>query len=106
MKQNQISAALSYFLDEKTVCDEVDFPDRGIDYAYMMRASDWLFLLGKWKHNSEDWKIAIADYAGFSSFEDSCSILFNGLESNDGITINRDIQTLYVQTKSAPKRLI
>ena len=92
MKQNHISAALSYFLDEKTVCDEIDFPDRGIDHAYMMRASDWLFLLEKWKRNSEDWKTAITYYAGFSSFEDSCSILFKGLESKNEELI---IQTLF-----------
>jgi hypothetical protein len=92
MKTSHISEALSYFLDEKTVCDEIDFPDRGIDYAFMMRASDWLFLLEKWKHNSEDWKIAITYYAGFSSFEDSSSILFKGLESKNEELI---IQTLF-----------
>ena len=92
MKTSHISDALSYFLDEKTVCDEIDCPDRGIDYAYMMGASDWLFLLEKWKYNSEDWKIAITYYAGFSSFEDSSSILFKGLESENEELI---MQTLF-----------
>lgn len=95
MKQNHISDALSYFLDEKTVCDEIDFPDRGIDYAYMMRASDWLFLLEKWKHYSEDWKIAITYYAGFSYFEDSFSILFKGLESKNEKLIMQTLFSIY-----------
>jgi hypothetical protein len=95
MKQNYISDALSYFLDEKTVCDEIDFPDRGIDYAYMMSASDWLLLLEKWEHYSIDWKIAITYYAGFSNINDSFSILFKGLESKNEKLILQTLFSIY-----------
>lgn len=80
--------ALAYFLDEETVCAEVDFPDRGIDFAFMLEPADWKALLKKWDDYSDEWKDAISYFAGFAYLEDSAVIILKALyEKNEKIVL-------------------
>lgn len=80
--------ALAYFLDEETVCAEVDFPDRGIDFAFMLKPADWKALLKKWDDYSDEWKNAISYFAGFAYLEDSAVIILKALyEKNEKIVL-------------------
>ena len=45
---------LSYFLDEKQVVDALDFPDDGIEYAYMLQKEDLDYLLDVWDKYSKN----------------------------------------------------
>ncbi len=78
-----MSAALEYFLDEGMVCEELEFPDRAIDFAFMLDRAEWQILLSKWADHSDAWKTAISYYAGFAYSKDSGPILLKALDDKN-----------------------
>lgn len=83
MSKQPISESLLYFLDEKTVCLDFEFPENGIELAYKMTAQEWNILLKIWNNYSDEWKHAITFFAGFSYLRDSASLLIKALYEND-----------------------
>lgn len=74
---------LGYFLNEKQVIDAIDFPDEGIEYAYMLQKVDLDYLLDVWDKYSLEWKVGISYFAGCAPLIDSLNLLIHGLnESN------------------------
>lgn len=77
---------LSYFLDEKQVVDALDFPDDGIEYAYMLQKEDLDYLLDVWDKYSQEWRVGISYFAGCAPLADSLNLLIHGLnDSNEEI---------------------
>lgn len=87
--------ALSYFLDPELPPAEMDFPDRGIDYAFMMNASDWQSLSAVWSDYSAEWKHAITYFAGFSILEDSVAVFNCALPEADDSWMPEILFALY-----------
>lgn len=79
MADQLISDALLYFLDEKNVCLDVEFPDNGIDHAYSMKAEEWNMLLKIWDKLTEEWRHAIIFFAAYSYIEDSGPLITKAL---------------------------
>lgn len=73
---------LSYFLDEKQVIDALDFPDDGIEYAYMLQKEDLDYLLEVWDKYSSEWKVGISYFAGCAPLIDSLNLLIHGLNDS------------------------
>ena len=77
---------LRYFLDEKQVVDALDFPDDGIEYAYMLQKEDLDYLLDVWDKYSQEWRVGISYFAGCAPLADSLNLLIHGLnDSNEEI---------------------
>lgn len=77
---------LRYFLDEKQVIDALDFPDDGIEYAYMLQKEDLDYLLDVWDKYSQEWRVGISYFAGCAPLADSLNLLIHGLnDSNEEI---------------------
>jgi hypothetical protein len=77
---------LSYFLDEKQVVEALDFPDDGIEYAYMLQKEDLDYLLDVWDKYSQEWRVGISYFAGCAPLADSLNLLIHGLnDSNEEI---------------------
>ena len=77
---------LSYFLDEKQVVEALDYPDDGIEYAYMLQKEDLDYLLDVWDKYSQEWRVGISYFAGCAPLADSLNLLIHGLnDSNEEI---------------------
>lgn len=95
MSKQPLSDSLLYFLDEKTVCLDVEFPDTGIDYAYQMKADEWNLLLKVWDKFSDEWRNAITYFAGFSYLQDSGPLLTKALHEEDDEMILQALFSIY-----------
>lgn len=95
MSKPTISESLLYFLDEKTVCLDFEFPENGIELAYKMKAEEWNLLLKIWNNFSDEWKHAITFFAGFSYLRDSASLLIKALYEHDDETVEQALFSFY-----------
>lgn len=95
MSKPPLSEALLYFLDEKRVCLDVEFPDTGIGHAYKMTADEWNLLLKIWDKFSADWHHAITYFAGFSYLKDSGPLLTKALYEDDEEMIQQALFSVY-----------
>jgi hypothetical protein len=95
MMEKEYNRAIDYFLDEETVCAEVDYPDRGIDFAYMLTISDMNTLLSKWEIYCNAWKSAITYFAGFLPLEESGLIIFKALFESDEKIVSQALFSIY-----------
>jgi hypothetical protein len=95
MSKPHLSEALLYFLDEKRVCLDVEFPDTGIGHAYKMTADEWNLLLKIWDKFSDDWHHAITYFAGYSYLKDSGALLTKALYKEDEEIIQQALLSIY-----------
>lgn len=90
-----MSEVLEYFMDEATLVAEVDFPDRGIDYVFMLEPSDWDALSEYWEKGSVAWKEAITFFAGFVWLDLSDRILLSALYDSNSRVVLQAMFSLY-----------
>lgn len=96
----KLSEALQYFLDEERLCAEIEFPDTGIDYAFMLKEEDWKVLKEKWEIYSDEWKKAITYFAGFSYLNQSACILIKALHHGEIEIITESLFAIYESLKA------
>lgn len=90
-----MSEVLEYFLDEVTLVAEVDFPDRGIDYVFMLEPSEWDIISEHWEKGSVAWKEAITFFAGFVWLDLSDRIILSALYDSNSRVVLQALFSLY-----------
>ncbi len=90
-----MSEVLEFFLDEATLVGEVDFPDRGIDYVFMLEPSEWDAISEHWEKGSVAWKEAITFFAGFVWLDLSDRIILNALYDSNSRVVLQALFSLY-----------
>jgi len=90
-----MSEVLEYFLDEVTLVSEVDFPDRGIDYVFMLEPSEWDVISEHWEKGSVAWKEAITFFAGFVWLDLSDRIILSALYDSNSRVVLQALFSLY-----------
>lgn len=93
--KTKISAALEYFSHESKIIEDLDFPDTGIDYAFMLKAEEWKILSEKWDQHSDAWKNAITYFAGFAYLNESACIITKALQHQNKEIILQALFSIY-----------
>jgi len=90
-----MSEALDFFLTEERVCDVLNNPDEGIDYAFMLEKSDWDVLLAAWDSRSNSWKSCVTYLAGFRHLSANKAIVMKAIEDQEEDIFEEGLLALY-----------